>query len=81
MEQKFYSSLSQDTDRSREELALLCKLAAMNCGIIHSLREMKDISQELEEEAAQKVKRFLAGRQVAWMIYEYLKVSGTDESV
>ena len=30
---------------------------------------------------AQQEKRFLTGRQVAWMINEYLKVSDTDESV
>ena len=35
----------------------------------------------IEEEAAQKEKRFLTGRQVAWMITEYSKVSATDESV
>ena len=35
----------------------------------------------IQEEAAQEAKRFLTGRQVAWMIYEYFKVSDTDESV
>ena len=36
----------------------------------------------IQEEAAQKETRFLTGRQVAWMmIYEYVKVSDTDESV
>ena len=28
-----------------------------------------------------KEKRFITGRQVAWMTYEYFKVSDTDESV
>ena len=28
-----------------------------------------------------KEKRILTGRQVAWMIYEYFKMSDTDESV
>ena len=34
----------------------------------------------IEEESAQREKCFLMGRQVAWMIYEYFKVSDTDES-
>ena len=29
-----------------------------------------------QEQAAQREERFLTGRQVAWMIYEYFKVSG-----
>ena len=33
------------------------------------------------EEAAQKEERFLTGRQVASMIFEYFQVSDTDESV
>ena len=32
----------------------------------------------MQEEAAQKEKRFLTGRQVPWMISEYFKVSDTD---
>ena len=35
----------------------------------------------IREAAAQREKRFLTGRQVAWRGYEYFKVSGTDESV
>ena len=35
----------------------------------------------IQEEAAQTEKRFLTGRQVAWMIYEYFKVIDTDDSV
>ena len=35
----------------------------------------------IQEEAAQKEKRIFLGRQVAWMIYEYFKVSDTNESV
>ena len=37
---------------------------------LHSLRSSKE-----------REKRFLTGRQVAWMIYEYFKVSDTEESV
>ena len=35
----------------------------------------------IQEEAAQKEKRCLTGRQVTWLICEYVKVSDTDESV
>ena len=35
----------------------------------------------IQEEAAQKEKRFPTGRQLAWMTYEDFKVSETDESV
>ena len=35
----------------------------------------------IQEEAAQKEKRFVTGRQVAWMICAYFKISGTHESV
>ena len=35
----------------------------------------------MQEEAAQKEKLFLTGRQVAWMFYECSKVSDTDDSV
>ena len=35
----------------------------------------------IQEEAAQQEKRFLTGRQVEWMMYEYVKVRDTDESV
>ena len=34
----------------------------------------------IEGEDAQREKRFLTGRQLAWMIYEYFKVSYTDDS-
>ena len=35
----------------------------------------------IQEEAAPIEDRFLTGRQVAWMIYEYFKVTYTNESV
>ena len=34
-----------------------------------------------QEQAALKEKRFVTEKQVAWMIYEYFKVSDSDESV
>ena len=35
----------------------------------------------LEEQKAQKEDRFLRGRQIAFMIYDYIRVSGADEAV
>ena len=35
----------------------------------------------IQKEAAKKARRFLTGRQVAWMIYELFRVNDTDESV
>ena len=35
----------------------------------------------IEAEAAQQSKRFLAGRRIAWMIYEYFKIGVTDEII
>ena len=37
--------------------------------------------ESIQEDAAQKEKRFLTRSQVAWMIHEYLKVGDTHESV
>ena len=37
--------------------------------------------ESLHSRSCTKEKRFLKGRQVAWMIYDYFKVSDTDESV
>ena len=35
----------------------------------------------LEEQKAQKEDRFLRGRQIAYLIYDYFRVTGTDDSV
>ena len=35
----------------------------------------------LEEQKAQKQDRFLRGRQIAYLIYEQFRVTGTDDSV
>ena len=47
--------------------------------IIHSTRFKKKGS--LEEQKAQKEDRFLRGRQVAYLIYEYFRVTGANEAV
>ena len=47
--------------------------------IIHNSQFKRRIS--LEEQKAQKEDRFLRGRQIAYLIYEQFRVTGTDSSV
>ena len=47
--------------------------------IIHNSHFKRNIS--LEEQKAQKEDRFLRGRQVAYLIYEYFRVTGANDSV
>ena len=47
--------------------------------IIHNSHFKRRIS--LEEQKAQKQDRFLRGRQIAYLIYEQFRVTGTDNSV
>ena len=47
--------------------------------IIHNSQFKKRIS--LEEQKAQKEDRFLRGRQIAYLIYDYFRVTGTHDSV
>ena len=47
--------------------------------IIHNSNFKRRIS--LEEQKAQKQDRFLRGRQIAYMIYEYFRVTGSHDSV
>ena len=47
--------------------------------IIHNSHFKRRIS--LEEQKAQKQDRFLRGRQIAYLIYDYFRVTGTDDSV
>ena len=54
------------------------KIAALN-RIIHNTRFKKKVS--LEEMKAQKEDRFLRGRQIAYLIYEYFRVTGAHDSV
>ena len=50
-------------------------LPALN-KIIHNSHFKRKIS--LEEQKAQKEDRFLRGRQIAYLIYEQFRVTGTD---
>ena len=47
--------------------------------IIHNSHFKKKVS--LEEQKAQKEDRFLRGRQIAYLIYEYFRVTGANNSV
>ena len=47
--------------------------------IIHNSHFKKKVS--LEEQKAQKKDRFLRGRQIAFMIYDYFRVTGAHDTV
>ena len=47
--------------------------------IIHNTQFERKVS--LEEQNAQKEDRFLRGRQIAYLIYEYFRVTGANDSV
>ena len=47
--------------------------------IIHNTQFKRKVS--LEEQKAQKEDRFLRGRQIAYLIYEYFQVTGANDSV
>ena len=47
--------------------------------IIHNTHFKRKVC--LEEQKAQKEDRFLRGRQIAYLIYEYLRVTGANDSV
>ena len=55
------------------------KIASALNRIIHDTRFKKKIS--LEERKAQKQDRFLRGRQNAYLIYEYFRVTRANDSV
>ena len=55
------------------------KIASALNRIIHNTRFKKKVS--LEEQKAQKEDRFLRGRQIDYLIYEYFRVTGANDSV
>ena len=55
------------------------KIASALNRIIHNTQFKRRIS--LEEQKAQKEDRFLRGRQIAYLIYEYFRVLGANDSV
>ena len=73
------SSCSTRGIRTPDFEELDAKIASALFRIIHNTRFKKKIS--LEEEKAQKEDRFLQGRQIAYLIYEYFPVTGANDSV
>ena len=55
------------------------KIASALNKIIHNFHFKRRIS--LEEQKAQKQDRFFRGRQIAYLIYEYFRVTGAHDSV
>ena len=55
------------------------KIASALNRIIQNTRFKKNVS--LEEMKAQRENRFLRGRQIAYLIYEYFRVTGANDSV
>ena len=55
------------------------KIASVLNRIIHNTQFKRKVS--LEEQKALKEDRFLRGRQIAYLIYEYLRVTGANDSV
>ena len=59
--------------------ALDARIASALNKIIQNTRLKKKVS--LEEMKAHKEDRFLRGRQIAYLIYEYFRVTGANDSV
>ena len=55
------------------------RIASALNGVIHNSHFKRRIS--LEEQKAQKQDRFLRGRQIAYLIYEYFRVTRANDSV
>ena len=55
------------------------RIASAPNRIIHNSHFKRRVS--LEEQKAQKQDRFLRGRQIAYLIYEYFRVTGANDSV
>ena len=73
------SSLSVRGIRMPDFEVLDAKIASALNKIIQNTRFKKRVS--LEEQKAQKEDRFLRGRQIAFLIYEYFRVTGANDSV
>ena len=73
------SSCSVGAIQMPDSEVLDAKIASALDRIIQNTRFKKKVS--LEEMQAQKEDRFLRGRQIAYLIYEYFRVTGAHESV
>ena len=59
--------------------ALDAEIASALNKIIHNTQFRRKVN--LEEQKAQKQDRFLRGRQIAYLIYDYFRVTGSHDSV
>ena len=73
------SSFSVRGIRMPDFEVLDAKIASVLDRIIHNTFFKRKVS--LEEQKAQKEDRFLRGRQIAYLIYEYFRVTGANDSV
>ena len=73
------SALSVRGIRMPDFEVLDARIASALDNIIHNSHFKRRIS--LEEQKAQKEDRFLRGRQIAYLIYEYFRVTGSHDSV
>ena len=73
------SSCSIRGTRTPDFEVLAAKIASALNRIIHNTQFKRKVS--LEEQKAQKEDRFFRGRQIAYLIYEYLRVTGANDSV
>ena len=73
------SSLSVRGIRMPDFEVLDAKIASALNRIIHNSHFKRRVS--LEEQKAHKEFRFLRGRQIAYLIYEYFRVTGANDSV
>ena len=76
---EFKSSSSVRGIRMPDFEVLDARIAAALNRIIHNSHFRRRVS--LEEQKAQKEDRFFRGRQVAYLIYEYFRVTGANDSV
>ena len=75
----FVSSRSNEGKQSPNFELLDARLASALNKIIQNSYFKKKVS--LEEQKAQKKDRFLRGRQIAYMIYDYFRVTGAHDTV
>ena len=75
----FKSSSSVRGSRMPDFEVLDARIASALNRIIHNSHFKRRVS--LEEQEAQKQDRFLRGRQIAYLTYEYFRVTGANDSV
>ena len=73
------SSSTKWCSQCRISEVLDARIASALNKIIHNSHFKRRIS--LEEQKAQKQDRFLRGRQIAYLIYDYFRVTGSHDSV